>query len=96
MFLHCDIHKHVELRKDCKFAMLFMYLKRALASSSRALRWCGMSWGPSAAGASPTGDTLSIFWQVANIIVLLPEPNSIRPNFVMTNMKSSFGKSCSP
>ena len=38
-----------------------MYLKRAPASSGRAVLQCGMSWGTSAAGGSPTTATLSLF-----------------------------------
>ena len=58
---HCENYIFVELRKDCKFSKLFMYLKRAPASSGCALLRCGMSWGPSAAGGSPTSAALSLF-----------------------------------
>ena len=40
----------------CKFTKQLIYLKGALASSSRALLWCGMSWGPNAAGGCLTSD----------------------------------------
>ena len=58
---HWDVYTHLELRNDCKFSKLFMYLKRAPASSGRALLWCDVSWWPSAAGGSATSATLSLF-----------------------------------
>ena len=58
---HWDLYRPAKLRKDCKFPKLFMYLKRAPASSGRAVLRYGMSWGPSAAGGSPTSATLSLF-----------------------------------
>ena len=45
-----DIYRQDNLRQDCKYSKLFMYLKRAPASSSHAVLWCGISYGPSAAG----------------------------------------------
>ena len=41
---HWDVYSLVELRKDYKFSKLFLCLKRAPATSGRALLWCGMSW----------------------------------------------------
>ena len=46
------------MRLDCKFSKLFIYLKRASASSGGALLRCGISWGPSAAGGSTTSAAL--------------------------------------
>ena len=56
-----DIYRPVKLRQNWKFSKLFMYLKRAPASSGRAVLRCGMSWGPSAAVGSPTSAALSLF-----------------------------------
>ena len=42
---HWDIYRPVELRKDCKFSEMFMYLKRVPASFGRAVLRCGFSGG---------------------------------------------------
>ena len=59
-----DIGNFIELlnrERIASFLNCEMYLKRALASSGRGVLRCGMSWGPSAAGGSPTTATLSLF-----------------------------------
>ena len=59
-----EIYRPFKLRQDCKLSKLFMYLKRAPASSGRALLRWGMSLGPSAAGGSPTSAALFLFSKV--------------------------------
>ena len=59
-----EIYTSAKLRKDCKFSKLFTYLKRAPASSGRALLRCGVSLGPSGSGGSNSSGSSSVFhWE---------------------------------
>ena len=80
----------------CKFTKRFMYMKRAWASSRRAFLWCGMSWGPGAAGGCLTSVTLSLFSELQAYMGLFSDPQINISHNLKDKLKNTSGKSCSP
>ena len=69
-----------------------MYLKRAPASSGRAVLRCGMSWGPSAAGGSPTSAALSLLCEFQVKLIFCRNKTQYFSTFKMKTWKAHLVK----